>query len=160
MTTAPTTTQNATQTLVMEREFNATPEQLWAAWTDPKILAKWISPFPGLDAEIHELDARPCGRVRFTMTGPDGTRYPEALWYYVVLERPHKIIQFEPNENRPDLFNGYPMRHTIRFEAAGKKARVVMEVMGMPPTMPLEMARGGFGSCLNKLEALLAAKTA
>ena len=50
-----------TQTLRIERVFDCTPDELWDAWTTPEEFARWINPFPGLDAEVPVLEARPGG---------------------------------------------------------------------------------------------------
>jgi len=146
-----------TQTLRIERILDATPEEVWAAWTQPEQYAKWISPFPGRAVELHEFDARVGGRVRFTMVGTQGERYPEASFIYEKLDRPREIVTFEANENRPDVFDGHPMRATVRFEPLpGGKTRVRFEQAGLPAVVPLDMARQGFGACFDKLATLLA----
>lgn len=138
-----------------ERTFDCTPEEMWAAWTDPVQLAKWISPFPGVDAEVHELDARVGGKVRFTMIGPDGTRFPTSELTYEVLDPPHEIVQFEPNDDRDDIFAGHPMRMHARSEKVGDKTRMIFKQSGLPATFPVEEAKKGFGACFDQLEALL-----
>lgn len=150
-----------TQTLRLERTFDATPEEVWGAFVDPARYARWICPYPGIDAEVHELDARVGGRVRFTMRGPNGHAFPETRFTIEKLDKPREIVQFEPNDGRDDVFADHPMRTTLRFEALpGGKTRMTCEVAGLPAAVPLEMAREGFGACLGKLAALLAGKPA
>lgn len=143
------------QTLRMERVFDCSPEEMWAAWTEPRQYAKWISPFPGLDAEVHEMDARPGGRIRFTMVGPDGTRYPEEVGVFEVVDPPRELVQHQANDLRSDVFAGHPMRMRARFDAVPGGTRVVLEVEGLPAAVPHDAARGGFGACFDKLETHL-----
>lgn len=152
------TVRPESQTLRMERLFDATPEQLWDAYTKPELYAQWISPFPGLPAEIHEMDVRVGGRCRFTMVGPNGTRFPETVFEFEVLDRPREIVHYEANEGRPDVFNGWPMRIRTRFEPVGAQTRLTMELEGMPPQVPAEMAMQGFGACLDKLAEVVKAR--
>ena len=57
--------------LVLERVVDLTPEQLFAAWTQPEHITKWFS--PALWRTTHaEVDLRPGGIFRTVMQGPDG----------------------------------------------------------------------------------------
>jgi len=57
--------------LVLTRSLNARPERVFAAWTDPKLLAKWWGP-PGSVVKEIEVDLRVEGRYRIAITPPDG----------------------------------------------------------------------------------------
>lgn len=149
------TTPVAGQSWSMERVLDATPEEVWAAFTTREIYAKWISPFAA-EADIHEFDPRPGGRARFTMIGDKGERYPEASFLFETMREPHEIVFFEANRDRPDVFDGHPMRERVTFTPLpGGKTRVVFEQHGLPKDFPLEMARQGFGACFDKLATLL-----
>ena len=53
-------------TLRMERIIAATPERLFALWTEPEELIKWWGP-EGYTTPKHTMDVRPGGRWRTTM---------------------------------------------------------------------------------------------
>jgi uncharacterized protein YndB with AHSA1/START domain len=146
-----------TQTFRMERTFDCTPEELWEAWTTAEEFARWISPFPGLDAEVPELDARPGGRVLFTMIAPDGARYPQVAIFKVV-DRPRELVLSQPNDNRHDIFTGYPLTMRVRFEAVGTRTRMTFEHSGYPPNFPMDEARRGFTACFDKLANVIEAR--
>jgi uncharacterized protein YndB with AHSA1/START domain len=145
-----------TLTFRMEKVFDCTPDELWEAWTNPSEFARWISPFPGLDAEVPELDARPGGRVRFTMIGPDGARYPEEAVFQVV-DRPRKLVLLQANEHRNDIFRGFPLTMRVRFEPLGKQTRMHFEHSGYPQNFPMDEAKRGFTACFDKLEGVVRA---
>lgn len=149
------TKSGETQTWSLQRTFDCTLEQMWAAWTDPEKYAKWISPFPGKDAEVHEFDARVGGRVRFTMIGPDGQRFPETSFVFEVLDKPNEIVTFEKNDDRDDIFAGYPMRMRVKIEPVDEGTRLRFEQSGLPPQFPVEEAKKGFGAVFDKLEQVL-----
>ncbi|HVM44795.1 MAG TPA: SRPBCC domain-containing protein [Candidatus Thermoplasmatota archaeon] len=128
-----------TQTLRLERVYDATPEELWEAWTDPAIYARWFNPFPGKDAIIHEWDPRPGGRIRFSMVGPDGTQYPNE-GRFLVLDRPRELVTGEET-----------LRTRVLFEPAHGKTRMIVEQTGLPASVPLDQARAGWGAILDKL---------
>lgn len=132
-------------TLKLERTFNASPEKLWAYWTDPKKYAKWLNPAP-LDLVIHEFDVRPGGRIRFDMPQPDGNPNPQEGVF-------HELV---PNER---LVSGSPDKSflvTTRFEAVdARRTRVVVEVKGVPADWHA-LATMGWGSGFDKLAGELA----
>jgi uncharacterized protein YndB with AHSA1/START domain len=64
MTTAPTPSPNAAR---LERTYNAPAEVLWELLTTPAGLETWWSP-DGFETQVTELELRPGGYVRYTMT--------------------------------------------------------------------------------------------
>lgn len=67
----PTTDAHA---IVTTRLLAASSERVWAAFSDPAVLASWWGP-AGFTNTFHEFDFRPGGVWRFTMHGPDGQSY-------------------------------------------------------------------------------------
>src|SRR5215472_10419304 len=57
----------------MRRAFNATPEQLYRAHTDPRLFARWAGP-NGMRTRIEEWDARSGGSWRY-VSARDGQQY-------------------------------------------------------------------------------------
>jgi uncharacterized protein YndB with AHSA1/START domain len=57
--------------LTIKRRFNAAPEKVFAAWTDPEKVKRWMGPG---EAKVlsAESDARSGGRYRWVMQAPDG----------------------------------------------------------------------------------------
>jgi len=51
--------------LILKRRLNATPEGVYAAWTDPQKIVRWFGPGPGPVA-LAETDVRPGGRYAVT----------------------------------------------------------------------------------------------
>jgi uncharacterized protein YndB with AHSA1/START domain len=69
---------------VVERIYDASPERVFAAWSDPQAKARW---FDGPGAEF-ELDFRVGGWERGRGALPDGRQYAfEALYRDIVPER-------------------------------------------------------------------------
>lgn len=61
--------------LVLQRQTDVSPAQLWKAWTSPEQVAKWFAPRPWTTTEC-EMDLRPGGQFRFVMRSPEGQLYP------------------------------------------------------------------------------------
>ena len=57
--------------LSLRRRFNAPPERVFAAWTDPEKMKRWMGPGQ-VEAVTLEIDARVGGRYRIVMRSPNG----------------------------------------------------------------------------------------
>jgi len=75
MATAKKTACYGEASVTLIRVFNAPRALVWKAWTDPKMNAQWFGP-RGFTNPVCELDARPGGKLRIVMRGPDGNDYP------------------------------------------------------------------------------------
>ena len=136
--------QSKPQTLRLERTFDATPQQLWAAWTDPQQYAKWFNPAPGIDLVIHEFEVRPGGRIRFDMPQPDGNKNPQEGVFHAL--HPYTEI----TTGAPD--KSFLLK--VTFHPAGARTRMVVDVTGVPPEYHA-MATQGWNAGFDKLERLL-----
>ncbi|HET7677021.1 MAG TPA: SRPBCC family protein [Candidatus Limnocylindrales bacterium] len=58
----------------MEREFDAPPELLLRAYTEPELLVQWLGP-RRLTMRVEQLEARHGGAYRYVHTDTDGTEY-------------------------------------------------------------------------------------
>jgi uncharacterized protein YndB with AHSA1/START domain len=73
--------------LVVRRALPYQPTAVFAAWTDPVRLARWMSPFGR--AEV-EADLRVGGRFRIVMHGPD--RAIEHTGEYREVDPPRRLV--------------------------------------------------------------------
>lgn len=69
----------------VERVLNAAAEDLYAAWTEPEVMAAWM----GGDVEA---DVRPGGAYRIAVRGPEGETYVHS-GEYRALEPGRRIVQ-------------------------------------------------------------------
>ena len=60
--------------LTLKRRLKAPPAKVFAAWTDPEKIKRWMGPADFKTPEA-ESDARVGGRYRFAMLSPDGERH-------------------------------------------------------------------------------------
>jgi uncharacterized protein YndB with AHSA1/START domain len=88
------------QTLRLTRRFDATPERVFDAWTDPKLVARWLFTSPTSESHTAELDVTVGGRWKIT-DRRDGMDYT-AIGEYRVIDRPRRLVfsfgmpQFSP----------------------------------------------------------------
>lgn len=99
----------ADNTMLVTRWFNARPEIVWKAWTDPVHLNEWFGPH-GFSITTIEHSLKEGGDWRFIMHGPDGVDYPNRVHFTTVL--PCKELcyeQFDTTEH-----NGGESLFTVR----------------------------------------------
>ncbi|MFF5171162.1 SRPBCC family protein [Micromonospora sp. NPDC000089] len=82
----------------ISREFDATPEQLFRAHTDPRLFAQWVGP-DRMRNRIEEWDARSGGSWRYVAVR-DGQEYAFRGCFHEV--RPDRIVQTFTFEGQPD----------------------------------------------------------
>ncbi|MDR6757650.1 uncharacterized protein YndB with AHSA1/START domain [Mycoplana sp. BE70] len=56
--------------LVLTRILNATPAQLFKAWTTPELMTQWFAPKP-YETPVVEIEPRDGGKFRTVMRGPN-----------------------------------------------------------------------------------------
>ncbi len=78
--------------LTLSRRLNASPEQVYAAWTEPKQLIRWFGP-ENINAITHaETDVRVGGRFRVIMEDDKGELHNVSGVYQEVV--PHTKLRF------------------------------------------------------------------
>lgn len=94
------TAQPGTPFIDVEREFDATPEQLYRASTDPALLPQWLGPAE-LQMFVEEYDVRSGGGYRYIQKAPDGSEFAFRGVFHTV--RPAELtIQTFEFEGVPD----------------------------------------------------------
>jgi uncharacterized protein YndB with AHSA1/START domain len=95
----------------MTRDFDATPEQLMRAHTDPELFARWVGP-NGMETKILDWDATTGGRWRY-VARREGEEYGFHGCFHEVGE--DRIVQTFTFDGQP---NGVALE-TLRFEDLG-----------------------------------------
>lgn len=141
-----TTTQ--TKRLKLERTFTAAPKELYNAWVDPEIYAKWLNPAPGMDLVIHDWDARVGGKVSFDMPQPDGNRNPQTGVFHE-LQPYDRIVTGNPDKSFLIEVDFIPQDGTTTMRVT---------VTGLPSEWH-EPATQGWNAGFDKLEKVLSKGT-
>ncbi len=74
MSSTQITAEPGKQEIIITREFDAPPELLYRAHTDPELLSQWMGP-RRLSTEIDTYDVRNGGQWRFIHRDADGATY-------------------------------------------------------------------------------------
>lgn len=76
--------------LTTSRLIDAPRERVFAALSDPALLARWWGP-AGFTNTFREFDFRPGGYWRFVMHGPDGRDYPNESRFEEIVA-PERVV--------------------------------------------------------------------
>ncbi|HEX7861471.1 MAG TPA: SRPBCC family protein [Verrucomicrobiae bacterium] len=96
------------------REIAATPEQIFAAFSDPERLARWWGP-AGFTNTFKIFEFKPGGHWSFTMHGPEGHKFPNESVFAEIEAPTSLVIQH---------VSGPKYRLTINLSAAGERTLV------------------------------------
>ncbi len=90
MTSAGESTRD--REFIHSRSIDASPEEIFAAISDPARLARWWGP-KGLSNTFESFDFEPGGKWTFTMHGPDGTDYPNESVFVEIIPSRRVVIE-------------------------------------------------------------------
>lgn len=125
--------------VTVERTYAASPEQIWKAWTDPAILARWY----GCDSDhlwrIHRWQPEPGGALEVSMDFDDETI--EVSGTFLDVEAPTRL-RF--------TFGDVDQIVTVTITPNRDGSHVLIEHAGLPPER-LAMVDAGWTHCLGAL---------
>lgn len=141
-------------TVVLIREFEASPELVFRAYTEPELVRQWLGP-RRLTMHIDRYEARTDGSYRFRHVDTDGTEYRFRGVFHEV--RPHdRIVQTFTYEGVPE---GVSLE-TATFEDLGGRTRVtttsVVDTMEARDAMIASGMETGIKEGYERLDELLA----
>ena len=147
----------AERELVLTRLFDAPPEKVFRAWTEPELIKQWFAPLPWTTPRA-ETDLRPGGASLIVMRSPEGDDYPNQGVYLEVVKNERLVFTdaytraWEPSE-QPF------MTVVINFENAGGKtvytARVLHWTVADRERHEQIGFQEGWGQCADQLADLL-----
>jgi len=77
-------------TVSVKRIFNASPERVFQAWTNPEFLSQWFGP-RGLRTQVLQCDLTPGGKYLIRLHDPEG-KIIEHFGEYVQISPPTRLI--------------------------------------------------------------------
>jgi uncharacterized protein YndB with AHSA1/START domain len=79
--------------LTMKRRLNATPAEVYRAWTDPDLLVRWFGP-ENVTTQEAEVDLRVGGTYRVVMLEDNGERHQVSGAYQEVVENERLVFSW------------------------------------------------------------------
>ena len=169
MTTA-TINKPVTETvdLVITREFNATREEVWKAWTDPEMMKRWWGS-KDFTTPVSTIDLRVGGRFLYCMRGPGPDGVVTDVWgtgTYKEIVPLEKIVCTDSFADEKG--NIVPATHygmgpefplelliTVTFEDVGRNTAITLRHAGLPAGRMREMTATGWNESFDKLDEIL-----
>ena len=108
------------QALRLTRRFDAAPERVFDAWTDPKLAAGWLFTTPTSEAHTAAIDLRVGGRWEI-VDRRDGVDY-RAIGEYLEVEQPRRLVFTFGMPQFADGFSKVTVEIAPDGVALGKKA--------------------------------------
>jgi uncharacterized protein YndB with AHSA1/START domain len=139
--------------LTIRRTYKAPRERVFAAWTQPEILRRWMVPEGGRATEV-TMDARVGGKYRISMTSADGElfvaggvvrelRAPERLQY---------TWQWEDDDGKPE---GNETILTLDFLERGDDTELVLTHENFVDGAQRDRHESGWATLLGNLAGTL-----
>ena len=143
-------------TLVLEREFNASRERVFDAWTDPDKLRQWMGPS---DIHVPEATADACigGEFRIPMTKRDtGEIVAIAVGKYIEISRPERL-SFTWSWLQDDEKPGHQMLVALDFVDLNGRTLLTLTHSNFVDEDIKSQHNSGWNSCFDCLGTFLAA---
>ena len=87
--------------LVLVTTYDASPEEIWDAWTKPEKFSQWWAAPEWTVSDI-VLDVEPGGLFQETQTSPDGSMVVPFRGFYREVEEPNKLVFTLTDNETPD----------------------------------------------------------
>lgn len=127
--------------LEIRRTLSVPVERVFAAWTDPDLLARWMTPIG--HARV-EADVRVGGRLRVIMVG--NGRQIEHVGEYMEVAPPHRLSFTWQSE----YTGGHPSRVTVKLVDRDGMTELTLRHELLPHGAAASHA-GGWGTMLERL---------
>jgi len=135
----------------IERTFDASPEDVFDAWTSPEVMRRWLHCGADWGTPEAEVDLRVGGKVRVVMRRPDRIEV-EARGEYTLIDRPRRLVMTW-------TFDDDPSNEQL-IELSFTEAEGATTVLLVNSRISTDQRRGaqdwGWHGCLEQLDRLLA----
>ncbi len=137
--------------LRVARTIQADRQAVWDAWTQTEHMKNWACPETGSVLEV-EIDLRVGGAYKIVMN-VEGAAHT-AFGTYREVDAPNRLVYTWDWEEESHSVGETLV--TVEFEERGDATEVVLVHEGFPVVEAKDGHEQGWGSCLNRLEALFA----
>ena len=150
MPASPAANAPVNPSLTLKRRLNASPEKVYAAWTEPTHLTQWFGPEGGV-VERADLNVRPGGRYTIVFHTKDGEQHHVSGVYKEVV--PNEKLAFtwawRSTPERESLV-------TVALRPDGEATELTLTHEQFFDEAARDRHNTGWTGALNKLEKLFA----
>jgi uncharacterized protein YndB with AHSA1/START domain len=143
-------TEQPSYELSIERTFHAAAEDVFDAWTSPRVMQRWLHCGPDWETPEAEVDLRVGGKIRVVMRKPDGSE-AGAQGEYKLIDRPHRLLMtwtFDDDPSNQQLIE-------LSFSESEGSTTVLMVNSRISTNQRRGAQDNGWHGCLDELERLL-----
>lgn len=137
---------------VVERTVRASPQKIFAAYTDAKLVPRWWAP-PGGSLRVERMDVRPGGTYRYVQRTPGGQELV-FVGSYVEVKPPVRLVYTFEIEGQ-----GNPVTTTVDLREEGESTRVTLTNLcvskDVRDTMVKHGAEAGAKAALSQLAKVI-----
>ena len=145
-------THAETASLRLERTFDASPEAVFDAWTNPEVLKRWWGADPRWRTPIAEVDLRVGGGYRLSMEDPGAGTAHTVRGEYSEVRRPERLVYTWSWEQGGGGKAPHQSTVTVDFVREGERTTVVLEHSGLQSPESRDRHRVGWEGCLENLQ--------
>ena len=138
--------------LDIERRYDAPPERVWQAWTDPQALSRWFGPGDEGSVFQADMDVRPGGRYTIAFRTLDGEEHRVSGVYDEVV-KPRKLSFSWAWQSTPERVSFV----TVRLDADGGGTRMSFRHERFFDRAARDNHERGWTATLAKLDRLMGA---
>jgi uncharacterized protein YndB with AHSA1/START domain len=135
--------------LQIKRFFKATPDRVYAAWTDPVQLKEWWGP-EGVRTRNLIADVRVGGKYRWDLTSPDGEEMSAFGEYRELI--PGKRIVFTWKWDDDEAWENRTSLVTVEFSDCHGGTELLFNHEQLPSEESRDRHKEGWNSILDRLE--------
>ena len=146
--------------LTMVADFDASPEEVWDVWADPRKIERWWGP-PTFPATFTRHEFSVGGESRYYMTGPNGEQ-PHGWWRIESLERPHRFafVNGLAGDDGEPVSGVAPMPSVVTIELVDERTRMTavtnfVDVQQMEAMLEMGMQEG-MRQAIGQIDGVLA----
>jgi uncharacterized protein YndB with AHSA1/START domain len=149
-------------TLRLERTYQASPEEVFDAWTNPEVLRRWWAAGEDWRTPVAEVDLRVGGRYRLSMEDPATGAQHTVGGEYREVSRPQRLVyswcwEQQDTSSQPDTAD-HVSTVSVEFHAEGQSTTVVLVHSGLPSPTSREQHGHGWSACLENLRTRVFAR--
>jgi uncharacterized protein YndB with AHSA1/START domain len=132
----------------VRRVLKATPQDVFRAWTDPRLLQQWLCPDPGVVREV-TCDPVVGGRYRLVMVFDHGAH--EVTGEYLEVDPPHRLVFTWLT----DRSAGQHTQVTVTIRPDGDLTEMIIVHKRLPSDSYRDSARWAWANVVDRLDRIL-----